>query len=33
LKQFDQTRKMMKQMTNGKFMKRFGKGGMNGMPF
>ncbi len=31
LKQFDQTRKMMKQMTNGKFMKRFGKGGM--MPF
>jgi signal recognition particle subunit SRP54 len=31
LKQFDQMRKMMKQMTNGKFMKRFGKGGM--MPF
>ena len=28
LKQFDQTRKMMKQMSNGKFMKRFGKGGM-----
>jgi signal recognition particle subunit SRP54 len=33
LKQFDQMRKMMKQMTNGKFMKRFGKGGMSGMPF
>jgi signal recognition particle subunit SRP54 len=31
LKQFDQMRKMMKQMTNGKLMKRFGKGGM--MPF
>ena len=28
LKQFDQTRKMMKQMSSGKFMKRFGKGGM-----
>ncbi len=33
LKQFDQTRKMMKQMSSGKFMKRFGKGGMSGMPF
>jgi len=32
LKQFDQVRKMMKQMTSGKMMKRFGKGKMN-MPF
>ncbi len=31
LKQFDQTRKMMKQMSNGKLMKRLSKGGM--MPF
>ncbi len=33
LKQFDQMRKMMKQMTSGKLMKRLGKGGMPGMPF
>ena len=33
LRQFDQTRKMMKQMTNGKFMKRMGKGANLGFPF
>ena len=33
LKQFDQVRKMMKQMSNGKMMKRLAKGRMNGMPF